>query len=58
MSEVRGSTLADGNFFLFFGPFVFVFLFFRQTNFHFLTDLKHTGRLIAGSISAFISKIL
>ena len=36
--------------------FCFV-LFFRKTYFHFLTDLKYTGRLIAGSLSAFISKL-
>ena len=39
----------------FFGPFVFVFFFVKH--FHFLTDLKYTGRLIANSLSAFISKI-
>ena len=33
------------------------FLLFRKTYFLFLTDLKYTGRLIAGSLSAFISKI-
>ena len=41
------------------GPFVlfcFVF-FFRKTYFHFLTNLKYTGTLIAGSLSASISKI-
>ena len=32
-------------------------LFFRKTYFVFLTDLKYTSRLIAGSLSAFISKI-
>ena len=36
----------------FFVVFFFVlFCFFRKTNFHFLTDLKYTGRLIAGSFS-------
>ena len=40
------------------GYFCFVlFCFFRKTYFHFLTNLKYTGRLIAGSLSAFISKI-
>ena len=33
------------------------FCFFRKTYFHFLTDLNNTGRLIAGSLSAFIAKI-
>ena len=43
--------------FLFFWSFCFVLCFFRKTYFHFLTNLKYTGRLIAGSLSAFISKI-
>ena len=30
---------------------------FSETYFHFLTDLKYNGRLIAGSLSAFISKL-
>ena len=46
-SEVRDSTLAIGNF----------FFFFVKPHFHFWTDLKYTVRLIAGSLSAFISKI-
>ena len=29
--------------------------FFRKTYFYFLTDLEYTGKLIAGSLSAFIS---
>ena len=37
-------------FFLLFGRFVLLFFF--------LTDLKYTGILIAGSFSAFISKII
>ena len=37
--------------------FLFLF-FFRKTYFHFLTNLKYTGRLIAGLLSAFIIKIL
>ena len=37
--------------------FYFVLCFFRKTYFHFLTNLKYTGRLIAVSLSAFISKI-
>ena len=51
--KARGSTPAGGDFFfLLFGRFVLLcFLFF-------LTDLKYTGRLIAGSFSAFISKII
>ena len=58
MSEVRGSIIVIGNiFFFFFGPFVFVFFIFRKTCFHFLTDLKYTGRLIADSFSHFISKV-
>ena len=36
---------------------VLLFLFFFVKHFHFLTDLKYTGRLIASSLSAFISKI-
>ena len=41
----------------FLGPFVFPFVFFfRKTDFHFLTDLKHTGRLIPGSLSALFLK--
>ena len=41
-----------------FGPFIlFCFVLFL-TFFHFLTDLKYTGRLIAGSLSAFSSKII
>ena len=38
-------------FFLSFGPFVVVGFFPRKTYFHILTDLKYTGRLIAGFIS-------
>ena len=61
-----GSTLAVGNLLFFFFslvPFVFLFLFFvfcfffGKTYFHFLTNLNYTGRIIAGSLSAFISKI-
>ena len=40
-----------------FGPFVLFCFVFGKTYFHFLTILKYTGRLIAGSLSAFISKI-
>jgi len=36
----------------------FSVLFFPKTYFHFLTDLKYTGRLIAGSLSAFFSNII
>ena len=36
---------------------LFCFVLFL-TFFHFLTDLKYTGRLIAGSLSAFSSKII
>ena len=44
-------------FFFFFDPFVFCCCCFAKHNyFHSLTDLKYTGRLIAGSLSAFISK--
>ena len=60
MLEVWGSILVLGNiFYFFFGPFVFfvVFFIFRKTCFHFLTDLKYTGRLIADSFSHFISKV-
>ena len=38
-------------------PFVLFCFVFSETYFHFLTDLKYTGRLIAGSLSAFISKL-
>ena len=44
-------------FFLFLVFLFFVVFFFPKTYFHFLTDLKYTGRLIAGSLSAYISKI-
>ena len=37
--------------------FCFVLLFLRKKIFHFLIDLKYTGRLVAGSLSAFISNI-
>ena len=61
MSEVQGSILVLGNFFFsFFLVLLFLFLFFfifRKTCFHFLTDLKYTGRLIADSFSHFISKV-
>ena len=46
-----------GSYFSFFWSFCFLLFFFPKTYFHFLTDLKYTGRLIAGSLSAFISKI-
>ena len=45
------------SFFLLFFFLVLLFLFFFVKHFHFLTDLKYTGRLIASSLSAFISKI-
>ena len=61
MSQVRVSILVLGIFFfLFWGSFFFFFVFFcifRKTCFHFLTDLKYTGRLIADSFSHFISKV-
>ena len=56
-SMVPATTLADGNFLFFFWSFCFVLCFFRKIYFHFLTNLKYTGRLIAGSLSIFISKI-
>ena len=37
--------------------FLFFVFFFGKTYFHFLTNLNYTGRIIAGSLSAFISKI-
>ena len=43
--------------FFYFVVLLFVLCFFRKTYFHFLTNLKYTGRLIAGSLSAFLSKI-
>lgn len=54
----RGFAPAVGNFFFFFSrSFCFSFcFFFRKTDFHFLTDLKHTGRLIPGSLSALFLK--
>ena len=58
--EVRGSILVLGNIFFFFLVllfFLFLFCIFRKTCFHFLTDLKYTGRLIADSFSHFISKV-
>ena len=57
---VWGSTPAGGIFlFLLFGRFVFVlFCFVFLANFHILRDLNYTGRLIASSLSAFISKII
>ena len=59
---VWGSTPAGGIFlFLLFGRFVFVlfcFVLFFLANFHILRDLNYTGRLIASSLSAFISKII
>ena len=51
-------------FFFFLGRFVFVFLVLlcfvcsSKTIFIFLSDLKYTGRIIASSSSAFISKII
>ena len=57
-SMVPATTLAAGKFLLlFFWSFCFVLCFFRKIYFHFLTNLKYTGRLIPGSLSAFISKI-
>ena len=56
-SMVPATTLAAGNFLLFFLVLLFCFVFFRKIYFHFLTNLKYTGRLIPGSLSAFISKI-
>ena len=56
--KVQGSTPA-GHKKLFFTVFFFgsFFLFFFLTHiFIFLTDLKYTSRLIASSLSAFISK--
>ena len=44
-------------FVFFFGPFVFGGVSFRKTHFHVLKDLKYTGKLIAGLLPAFISKI-
>ena len=58
---VRGSTPAGGIFlFLLFGRFVYVLFCFVLflAYFHILTDLNYTGRLIASSLSAFISKII
>ena len=49
--EEDASLLAAGRFF-------FLSFFFPKTNFHFLSDLKYTGRLIAGSLSAFFSTII
>ena len=43
--------------FFIFWSFCLFCVFFRKTYFHFLTNLKYTGRLIAGSLSAFLSKI-
>ena len=65
ISEVQSSLRVLGDIFFlffFFGPFVvvvvvFFFCIFRKTCFHFLTDLKYTGRLIADSFSDFISKV-
>ena len=55
---VWGWTPAGGIFlFLLFGRFVFV-LFCFLAYFHILTDLNYTGRLIASSLAAFISKII
>ena len=48
------SLLAAGRFFSFF----FLSFIFPKTNFHFLSDSKYTGRLIAGSLSAFFSTII
>ena len=49
-----------GNFFILtFWSFCFCFvLFCFLAYFHILTDLNYTGRLIASSLSAFISKII
>ena len=65
---VWGWTPVGGVFlsFLFFGRFVFglfsfyfaLFLCFFKRYFHILTDLNYAGRLIASSLSAFISKII
>ena len=43
--------------FFFFRSFCFSGVSFRKTYFHVLKDLKYTGKLIAGSLPAFISKI-
>ena len=45
------------SFFFYFLVLLFVLCFFHKTYFHFLTNVKYTGRLIAGSLSAFLSKI-
>ena len=47
----------DGSFSFFLLFFFGLFVFFFLTHFYVLTDLKYTGRLIASSLSAFISKI-
>ena len=41
-----------------FGCLVVLFCFFFKSYFHFLTDSKYASRLIAGSLSAFISKTI
>ena len=53
--KMKFNDVSFSSFLLFF--LVLLFLFFFVKHFHFLTDLKYTGRLIASSLSAFISKI-
>ena len=53
--KMKFNDVSFSFFLLFF--LVLLFLFFFVKHFHFLTDLKYTGRLIASSLSAFISKI-
>ena len=55
--EFQNGIYVEGERRLFFGPFVCLFVFFFVKHFHFLTDLKYTSRLTAGSLSAFTSKI-
>ena len=61
-SHVNGLEFDSGrrNFFILtFWSFCFCFvLFCFLANFHILRDLNYTGRLIASSLSAFISKII
>ena len=54
MPKVRGLTPARDGFF----PSFLVVLFFLKSYFLFLTDSKYAGRLIAASLSAFISKTI
>ena len=57
VSKVPGFDSRCRKFFFLFFFVLLVFFFFRKIYVHFLTDLKYTGRLIADSLSAFISKI-